>query len=450
MKLDLTQKTSQTLAITQQMELSIRILEMDTLELTEYIQDFSLENPTVDLEAEVNAESVQLQREKKLEWLDALSKNDKQNRGYYDPSENPLEKMAAAPEFETLAEHLLHQLPFGKHDRMYQLAARLIGYLDEDGYLRAEAHELCKTCACTWEELNDAISCVQGMEPAGVGARDMVECLLLQLPVEDEIPRRIVRSHLDDLAGDRISKMAKALGVDPKEAREAAKRIRTLNPRPGSGFGHPDPTHYVTPNVVVTKFPDHYYVLPYEFSYPTLSLNQSYIDEMLQTGDPAVKDYIETKVKQAEWVQQCITNRTKTLLQVSKAIVARQEPFFFGNRPYLGVLCMSDIAGDLGLHESTISRAVKNKYLQCSHGTFPLKYFFVQGTRTSGGGGASSHELKGKIRELIDKEDKGSPLSDQQLADALEAEGLHISRRAVAKYRDELLIPKSTYRRVGK
>jgi len=450
MKLDLTQKTSQTLAMTQQMELSIRILEMDSLELAQYIQDFSLENPTVDLEAEVNAESVQNQREKKLEWLDALSKNDKQNRGYYDPSENLLEKMTAAPEFETLAEHLLHQLPFGKKDPMYPIAARLIGFLDEDGYLRVSVNELTKACVCTAEELKEAISCVQGLEPAGVGARDMMECLLLQLSEEDEIARRIVRSHLDDLAGDRIFKMAKLLGVDPEEASAAAGRIRGLNPKPGSGFGHPDPTHYVTPNVVVTKFPDHYYVLPYEFSYPTLSLNQSYIDQMLQTGDDAVREYIETKVKQAGWVQQCIANRTKTLLQVSKAIVARQEQFFFGERPYLGVLCMSDIAADLGLHESTVSRAVKNKYLQCSHGTFPLKYFFVQGTRTSGSSGASSHELKCKIRELVEKEDKRAPLSDQQLADVLEAEGMNISRRAVAKYRDELLIPKSAYRRAGK
>ncbi|MCL2368210.1 MAG: RNA polymerase factor sigma-54 [Oscillospiraceae bacterium] len=448
MKLELTPKTTQTLTMTQQMELSIRILEMDTLELSNYIQEFSLENPTVELDPETGAASPSIQREKKLEWLDAQGKHDRENRGYYAPPENALEKMAAAPDFETLAAHLHSQLTSCGAE-LYPVVLRVIDALDADGYLRVSTAELAASAGCELALVQAAVAHVQGLEPPGVGAGDLAECLLLQLATDDDLARRIVESHLSDLAADRLSKIAKQLEAPRGEVEAAAGRIRSLNPRPGSGFGQPEPTPYVTPDVIVTTFPDHYNVLPCDFAYPDLRLNQSYMALMRESGDKAVEAYIDKKVKQAQWVQKCIENRKKTLLSVAKAIVARQERFFFGEGRYLSVLRMSDIAAELEIHESTVSRAVKHKYLQCAHGTFALRYFFVQSTRASGLDGASSHELKCKIREMIEGEDKRTPLSDQKIADALEADGMQISRRAVAKYRDELLIPKSAYRRVS-
>ncbi len=449
MNIQLSQKITQTLAMTQQMEQAIKILEMDTLDLREYIQSLSMENPAVDLEADTQRQSAEELRKKKLEWLDTLTKNDTQNVGYYDSSEseNLLEKVVAAPDFDTLESYLLDQASWTCSDALCPVVNYVVGYLDEDGYLRATMEELLESKRFSQGQIEEAIAAIQAMEPAGVGARDLSQCLLLQLPPEDTVAREIAANHLDTLAKGRLPHLAKELGVSKEVVEQAFQRIRRLNPKPGSGFGSNTPPQYVIPDVVVTSFQDRYYVLPCEFSYPTINLSQSYIDLMRQSGDKEVEEYIDKKVRQVQWVQKCIASRTETLLNVAKAIVQYQERFFRHGPQYMGVLRMNDIARDLGVHESTVSRAVKNKYLQCSHGTFPLKHFFVQGVKCADGSeGASSHALKCLIRQMIDQEDKSCPLSDQKLADLLGEQGHQISRRTVAKYREQMEIAKSCYR----
>jgi len=446
--LKLSQKMSQTLVLTQQMEQSIKILEMDTVELREYIQSVALENPTIDIDG-LHEESPAELRKKKMEWLEQQAVKDKQYVGYYDPnSDYSLEKTVAAPQDESLAEYLTQQATFTCPKELLPAVVQVIGFIDDDGYLRAGTEEMLSGTSFDAAALQEAIRVIQGFDPPGVGAADLKECLLLQLDTSMTLERAIVRDYLDHLAKKKPEKAAKDLGVPVETVVQAFARIRRLNPKPGSAFSASGPPVYITPDVVVTNFQDRYYVLPCEFSYPNVRISGSMMEMLGSTKDEETVQYIKQKMKQAQWMQKCISSRGETLLAVARCIVQHQERFFRYGPQYLNILRMSDIASALEMHESTISRAVKNKYLQCAHGTFPLKHFFVQGLKSNAGAeDTSSHTLKCRIKDLIDQEQPGCPLSDQKLSELLVAEGVDISRRTVAKYRDQLGIPNSSYRR---
>ncbi len=248
---------------------------------------------------------------------------------------------------------------------------------------------------------------------------------------------------MQEIAKKNYPGLARQLGVPEEEAEQAVRRIRKLNPKPGALYGRHTPPAYITPDVVVTNFGDRYNVMLCEFGYPEIRLSPSYLKMARETDDPEVSSYINNKVSQINWVIKCIENRNKTLLGVSKAIVKRQERFFRYGPQYLNILRMREIAEMVGMHESTVSRAVRDKYLQCAHGVYPLRYFFVKGIEGDGGEGASSHEVKARIRQIIEQEDSQKPLSDQKIADQLSEEGMSISRRTVTKYREGLGIPRS-------
>jgi len=446
--LKLSQKLSQQLALTQQMEQSIKILEMDMVELREYIQSAATENPTIDIDA-LQEDSPDDMRKKKMEWLEQQALKDKQYVGYYDPDKDySLEKTVAASQEESLTEHLLSQASLYCPPETRPVAEHVIGFVEDDGYLRAGVEEIARDKPFTFQQIEQAIAVIQGFDPAGVGARDLTQCLLLQLPEDAALERAIVVGHLDHLAKNRSDRAARELGVLKEQADEAFRRIRQLNPKPGGVYSPSEMPVYVTPDVIVTSFQDRYYVLPCEFSYPTIRMSKSMLDLMESTKDKEVEQYISQKIKQANWIQKCIASRGETLMAVAKTIVQHQEEFFRYGPQNLNILRMSDVADTLDMHESTVSRAVKGKYLQCSHGTFPLKHFFVQGPRNAAGTEeASSHNIKCKLKELIAAEDKSTPLSDQKLVGLLREQGMDISRRTVAKYRDQLGIPNSSYRR---
>jgi len=446
--LSLSQKQTQSLAMTQQMEQSIKILEMDMVELREYVQKEALENPAIDMDS-IQEDSPAALRKKKLEWLEQQAVKDKQFVGYYDPQQDySLEKTVAAREDTSLAAHLLEQCSLYCDKASRPVTEFVIGFLDDDGYLRASLSEMLEECGFSREALEAAIKTVQGFDPPGVGAGDLAHCLLLQLPQDAGLERSVVSSCMEHLAKNRPDRAAKELHVSKEEAAAAFARIRQLNPKPGSAFSPSQPPLYVIPDVIVTSFQDRYYVLPCEFSYPTIRLSASMQEIMNASQDKEVVQYISRKIKQAQWIEKCIASRGETLMAVARAIVQHQENFFRYGPHNLKILRMSDVAEALGMHESTISRAVRNKYLQCSYGTFPLRHFFVQGLRGTGDAeDTSSHNIKGVIRELIAGENKEEPLSDQKIADILVKQGTEISRRTVAKYRDQLGIPNSAYRR---
>lgn len=445
--LGLSQKTTQSLVLTQQMEQSIKILELDTFELNDYIQNAALENPAIDVDALSQGNAAELRR-KKLEWLEEQARYDKKYVGYYDPDTDfSLEKVVASPADLSLTEHLREQATLVCKESELPVLEYLIELLDEDGYMRADIAEVAQDTQYTEKQMEDGYKILRSLEPAGVGARDLADCLLLQLPPDATLERTIVSDYLDLLAKNRCDRLAKTLLVDIERIHKAFERIKSLNPRPGAGFSPPELPHYVTPDVVVTHFQNHYHVMPCEFSYPTVRVSSSILELAHTSNDKDVLSYVDQKIKQVQWIQRCISTRTDTILSVARIIVQKQERFFRYGPQYLNMLRMSDVASILEIHESTVSRAVRNKYLQCHHGTFPLRYFFVQGLKsTNGTDDVSSHTIKHTIREMIRNENKSSPLSDQKIADILSGQGTAISRRTVAKYRDQMGIPNSSSR----
>ncbi|MCI8650427.1 MAG: RNA polymerase factor sigma-54 [Anaerotruncus sp.] len=446
-------RLSQTQTLSPQMEQSVRILQMDSAQLGAYLKEMMLENPVMEFEHPKEEDPKEDLALRKLEWLESQTVKEKENVGYYEEEENGniLEKTVASVEDESLVDHLLTQISFVSAPPDTLAAARyLVGFIDENGYLTTDQLEIEQDSSFTPEQLGAGLELVQGLDPTGVGASDLCECLCLQLAPEDTLARALVANYLEDIAKNRFGQLAKQFGVPLEQITAAIERIRHLNPKPGALYAKLTPPNYITPDVVVTSFENQYNVMLCEFSYPEIRLSESYLRMANETSDKEVISYISNKVNQVNWIKKCIESRNRTLLAVARAIVRRQERFFRYGPQFLNVLRMRDVAEMVEMHESTVSRAVRDKYLQCAHGVYPLRYFFVKGVESEDGdsSGTSTHDIKWKIRTLIEEEDKANPLSDQKITDLLEREGLNISRRTVAKYREELGFLKSSQRQI--
>lgn len=447
MNLGLQQSQKQTISLnlTQQMELSIKVLQMDNIELDEYIGNLALENPVVELE-DPFAETPGALRQKKLEWLEQQARHDGQNRAYYDDGEGFRQNDIAAPAEMNLPDYLALQAGSVEDAALRRAVLRLIRHIDQNGYLRASEEELARCCAGPGVE--KTVAAVQQMEPAGVGARSLSECLLLQLPPGAALERQIAADYLEPLAKRQFEQIAKALRVTKQQVVAARDAIRALDPCPGSAYEIGQPPVYVVPDLLVLETPGGFEVVPHRPGQCEMRYNQSALKLAKEVQDEETAQYLSKKLKQAEWVEKCIENRGQTVLRVAREILRRQQGFFVGGPARLTTLSLSDVARDLELHESTVSRAVRGKYLQCDQGVFPLRYFFTQGVKAAAEGeqDVSSESVRYKMKQLIDEEDKQKPYSDQKLAELLGGEGIDISRRTVAKYRAQLNIPPKSLR----
>jgi RNA polymerase sigma-54 factor len=327
----------------------------------------------------------------------------------------------------------------------------LIHNIDERGYLDLDAVHVCKRFRISEELFEECLGVIQAMDPAGVGARSLAECLEIQLKRKDSpnpLAIEIIRHHLEDVAEGRWRKMAQALGAEISEVQAAVDEIKACNPRPGGGYGSA-PTRYVYPDVFVEKVNDEYVILLNENDLPHLTVNAHYqrlIRQREQMGED-VAQYLKHWVQSALWLIKGIEQRRDTVYRVAEAIVAKQRDFFDKGVDYLKPLTLRQIAEEVGLHESTVSRATQHKYMQTPRGLFPFRFFFPSGLATVSGDDLSQKTVKKKIERLISEEDKRNPLSDQKIADMLGEEGIRISRRTVAKYRDELGIAPSGKRK---
>lgn len=452
--MDMRIEMRQKLALNQDMLLSAQILQMNALELREYLQEQAMENPVIDLEESGEDEDSQKQREKALEWLEST---DEQNRVYVqqdaDGAQRDIWNLVGDGQEENLQEYLSAQLlvmKLGREEK--RILKYLIETLDEGGYLRLGVEDISSLYGISLEAAQHLLSLLQSLEPAGVGARDLRECLLLQLdryPGQEPLARVIADRYLELLAGNQLPRLAKKCKVSMEELDHAIGVIRSLDPRPGSGFGKQTAAAYIAPDATVVKFKGYYEVLLNDSLLPRVSLN-GYYQEMLRSGqDQETREYLLGKSRQARWVQECIQQRNHTLLRVVKAIIREQEQFFDTGKG-LKPLEMRKLAGELGLHESIISRAVREKYLQCTWGIYPLRYFFPAPAVSGQESTLSFAEVGRKIKELIGQEDKRHPLSDQKIMEGLAGENIAISRRTIAKYRGKLGIPDAARRRIYK
>lgn len=450
--IELTQKQT----ISQSIIESMNILQMNAQELDSYIETLALENPVIDIsDSQSGTDEYTNDLQRKLDWLEST---DYQNRVYYEQDKAEDEGGAhwqdKRKSEETLSDYLNAQIlltPYSQKERT--IIDYMIHSLDNRGYFTeniadtAEYFHVSKTLA--EKLLND----IQNLDPAGVGAKDLKECLKLQLKRyknHNEITMQIIDNHLDDMAKNHLPIIAKQLSASLEDVIDACDAIRELNPKPGSAFSSREHLHYISPDVVVVKLEKKFEILINEYQYPSFSINSYYRQMLSSTNDTETKKYLKDKITQAEWVQQCISQRTSTLSRVMHVLVEKQQDFFLYGVGHKRPMKLNDIACQLDLHESTVSRALHGKYLQCSWGIFSLNYFLTsvaiksdQDTEDK-----TAEQIKTLISQIIDQEDKKKPLSDQKIAEKLAASHITISRRTVNKYRTEMNIPDKSGRKI--
>ena len=438
----------QTQTLSPQVMQSMEILQMGSQELLEYIEELLQENPVLESEAMDSCEDMALLR-RKMDWLRSA---DVQNSWYHrqdaEDSFDPLSLATAASQEESLYYYLKSQV---RPEALSRPVAAALDYLmeslDPNGWLDESPADVAVRLALPQSAVDEAVALLQSLEPAGVGACDLRQCLRLQLERRGEtgLPLLIVEQHLEDMGRDHYNHIARATGASRSELQTACDLIRSLNPRPASGFSDRAHLPYLTPDLVVVNFEDHFEIVTNDSYLPSLQVSAYYSSLYKETGDKQVKDYLNGKLRQAKWVMHSVEQRRSTLMRCARCIVDEQELFFRRGPGHLRPMLLADVARQLEVHESTVSRAVKDKYIQCAHGIFPMGYFFSRSLGDSGE--ATGDRAKMLLRQLIDGEDKSKPLSDQKLAALLAERGVEISRRTVAKYRDEMGISSTSGRK---
>ena len=451
MELSMTQKQTQTLS--PQMMQSMEVLQMGSQELLEYIEEAVQENPVLEREETYDRrdESADLRR-----WLEWLESTDPQNRYYHqqdsEDENDPIRNYGTVEDREeNLYYYVLSQLRVLELDPQVMTCAEfLVESLNQNGWLDEPLSAIARSLGRPEEELEEALSVVQSLEPAGVGARDLSECLRLQLvrrsPV-DQLAVEIAEHHLDALSKSRYGLIARELNAGQEQVRRSCDLIRSLNPRPGTGFAARENLTYINPDIIVVSFPDHFELLTNDYYFPTLNISGYYSRLLKESDEAEVKDYLTGKVRQAKWMVRAIEQRRSTLMACAQCILELQEAFFRKGPGHLVPMSLADVASRIGVHESTVSRAARDKYIQCSMGVYPLSYFFSRSLGGEGADAASPDAAKALLKKLIGEEDKRRPLSDQKLCQLMEDRGCTLSRRTVAKYRDELHIPSTTGRK---
>lgn len=445
MELSLKQKQQ----LSQQQMQSIEILQLSTLELEQYLQKLAEENPVIDLEPqkepERSPESDSVFR--RLEWLED---NDYQNRYYQSVERDNLDPFyqvgTAGGLEETLSSFLRRQLQRLHLDRaMEELVDYLISCLDDDGYFRIPLAELAAELRVPLFRLASALNVLRSLEPAGVGAETLSQCLELQLArVQYTGPALdIVRRHLEALSRHHYREIAAKLSIPVEQVHAAKQVIQELDPKPGLIFAREEYIPYVQPDLSVVLKDGRYCAQAVREPSAAFQINGYYRKLYKESEDSQTREYLAGKLRQAEQVLGSMQRRESTLKRCAQAVIDHQQEFFRSGPQALVPLHMAQIAQELELHESTVSRAIREKYLQCTFGVFPLRYFFSNCAASADDTAqpASATAAKVLLQKLIQEEDPARPLSDQKIADLMARMGCPISRRTVAKYRDELNIP---------
>ncbi len=354
---------------------------------------------------------------------------------------------------ETLTEHLEWQLQLSEFSEVERGAATwIIGNLDEHGYLRADLEEIARRSGVALETVESALAKIQLFDPPGVAARDLRECLLLQieaLKIEEPLVRVLVADHLEALQKRDFRGISRALSIPIEDVAVAARLVGRLEPRPGRPFGGDDPV-YIIPDIHVYKIGDDLHVVLNEDGLPKLRINALYRDVLARGGVGVAKDtrdYVQDKVRSAMWLIKSIHQRQRTIYKVMTSIIKHQREFFERGVQYLKPLNLRDVAEDIGMHESTVSRVTTNKYANTPQGIFELKFFFNSSINRVEGDAIASESVKEKIRRIIAAEDPRRPLSDQRIAEMLRSANIDIARRTVTKYREAMNLLSSTKRR---
>jgi RNA polymerase sigma-54 factor len=451
MGFNLSLEQTQKLIMTQELQQAIKILQLSSLELKEYIQQQLETNPLIEEKEDAEPDS----EEEGEDLITQLIKNVEHSRGEYGynhDSENDYSYENYVPSRTTLKDHLLFQLHITiMPEKQQEIGEYIVESLDGNGYLTTDIGEIAAVFDTDTAEIESVLAVIQTFDPAGVGCRDLRECLLLQLDamgIDDPIVKEIVQEHLDSLGDKKFNHIAKELSISTGEVQRACDIIKALEPKPGRAFQNFNDVKYITPDVVVRQIKDEFIVLVNESAAPRLMINSYYRNILSSYKDkPGISRYITGKLEAALWLIKSIEQRRMTLYKVVNAIVEYQKEFFRKGVKGLRPLTLKDIAAKVGVHESTVSRATNGKYVQTPRGIYELKFFFSSGVSSVHGERVSSESVKDILKGIIEDEDPHKPVSDQRITDILNSKGINISRRTVAKYRDELGIVSSGRRK---
>jgi RNA polymerase sigma-54 factor len=467
-------RLSQQLRMTPQLQQAIKLLQLSRLELETTITKEMEENPVLEeavdtadddaaaketeqldmAEPEAPLPQADDNKKEEFEWENYVEDNYRQTAsqaGMRNTEEvNNYENLITR--HETLQEYLLWQLSLsGFNDFEQRIATKIIGNIDDDGYIKTAIADICPEENLGIEEVEGILELVQEFDPPGVGSRNLQECLLVQAKVLGEDTNdlvHIIKTHMKDLEKKNFDGIAKAIGKPLAEVQEICKLIFDMEPKPGRSFASSD-TQYVTPDVYVYKVGDEYVVSLNEDGLPRLKISNFYKNVLSgKESSHVTKEYIQEKLRSAVWLIKSIHQRQRTIYKVTESIVRYQRDFLDKGLEFLRPMILRDIANDIGMHESTVSRVTTSKYVHTPRGIFELKYFFNSGINKTDGEALASESVKEKIKELVSQEDTKNPYSDQKIVELLRQKaGLDIARRTVAKYRDILGILPSSKRK---
>lgn len=472
-------KLSQQLVMTPQLQQAIKLLQLSRMELVDVVTQELEENPLLEdgvdpkeereeqtasgEEEAVVAPETQPAEEVKAEaeglsdidwqtYLEGYSLSSGDSRDAYEDQEERPSYESLLTRQTSLADHLMWQLSLSSIEAEERLAAaEIIGNLDDVGYLHATADELAETSGLAVETVEKALELVRQFDPAGIACRNLQECLLLQLErleLGGSLAATILRDFISELEGRKYPVIAKALKISVDEVLAAAKLISELDPRPGRAYSEED-VHYISPDIFVHKIGDEYVVTQNDEGLPNLRINSFYRNALTNTSsvDKQAGEYIQDKMRSAVWLIKSIHQRQRTIYRVTKSIVKFQRAFFDHGIEHLKPLVLRDVAEDIEMHESTVSRVTTNKYVQTPQGLFELKFFFNSGINTVDGDSVASESVKNRIKEIVAAEDPKKPFSDQKMVTLLKGQDINIARRTVTKYREMLGIGSSTERK---
>jgi RNA polymerase sigma-54 factor len=468
-KLGLSARLSQRLILTPSLQQAIKLLPLTTLELAEVLDQEVMENPLLEevpVQETLSTEETPAEeaREEPEKPEDSLKEIDVEKffEDYFDDAHERRTRPSEVPELppieNTLTEsfdlydHLLWQLRMTVSDELtMEIGEAIIQNLDEDGMLRIPLADIANLGPYPMPEVEKALAVVQSLDPAGVAARDLTECLRIQLRMlglENAPADVMVRDHMKQLQSHQYGEISRQMGLTAEEVAHHLEIIRRLDPRPGNRYS-PERSAYILPDVFVVKEGEDYKIVLNDDGLPKLRISPTYrrmLDDRRADAEET-RAYVKEKLRSALWLLKSVDQRQRTIYKVSESIVRHQRAFLDHGISHLRPLVLRDVAGDIGMHESTVSRVVANKYMHTPRGVFELRFFFHSGITSSMGEAVSSVTIKQRIRKMIEEEDSQRPLSDSRIADVLGTEGLPLARRTVAKYREELRIPPSNLRK---
>lgn len=450
--LQLNTKLQQELRLTPQLRQSIEILRYSTMDLIEYIQEKSMENPVLEVEEKQNHDAIVVEDGNKANQLEKeiyAGTYETKRVSKRTDRDDEYSFLNFATKEETLVEHLIDQLNISfLNPKQKAIGLSIISSINENGYLCEDLSCVFLSFEANKEEILDVLSVIQTFDPPGIAARNLTECLMLQMDESRDLARAILEDNLEDLAANRLSKIAKNQGRSIQEISREVDYIKSLNPKPGMSFSSDTAMKYIIPDAKVELQGEGVSILMNDDYVPTVYTNEMYVP-LMNSSDKEVAEYITEKVNAANWLMKSIEQRRSTIRRIVESIVQHQMEFFIKGQKYLMPMTQKQIAEELDIHESTVCRATSEKYIETPRGIYELKYFFTTTIDACSGteDGFSSTSVKSYIQDIVSKEETKKPYSDEKIRKELLRHNIDISRRTVAKYREELGILNSRLRR---